>query len=122
MSSEVQVFVNGEPLNMEELKKSRESVSNNGTSEAAKVPQSENTANPENYPEADITDLIPLPPDGGWGWVVVFASFMNHFILDGICYAFGVLLQSYRDQFGSSSAATSALMSTLIGCYLLSGK
>jgi hypothetical protein len=22
-------------------------------------------------------------PDGGWGWVVVFASFMIHFIMDG---------------------------------------
>jgi len=24
-----------------------------------------------------------MVPDGGWGWVVVFSSFMIHFIMDG---------------------------------------
>lgn len=72
--------------------------------------------------EADIADLVPASPDGGWGWVIVLSSFMNHFILDGICYAFGTLLQAYADHFNSTGAATGAIMSTLIGCYLLSGE
>lgn len=25
-----------------------------------------------------------IVPDGGWGWVIVFASFMIHFIMDGL--------------------------------------
>ena len=24
---------------------------------------------------------LPTPPDGGWGWVICFASFMCNFIL-----------------------------------------
>ncbi len=24
-----------------------------------------------------------IVPDGGWGWIIVFASFMIHFIMDG---------------------------------------
>ena len=71
--------------------------------------------------DADIEEFIATPPDGGWGWVIVLSSFMNHFILDGICYAFGAFMLEYADYFQSSAAATSALMSTLIGCYMLSG-
>ena len=33
--------------------------------------------------EEEIED-IPLPPDGGWGWVIVISSFMCNLILDGI--------------------------------------
>ena len=32
--------------------------------------------------EEDLED-VPLPPDGGWGWVVVLSSFMCNLILDG---------------------------------------
>ncbi len=25
-----------------------------------------------------------IVPDGGWGWIIVFASLMIHFIMDGL--------------------------------------
>ena len=39
-----------------------------------------------------MEEYIPTPPDGGWGWVVVFASLLGNFIVDGIAYGFGVFL------------------------------
>lgn len=72
--------------------------------------------------DAEINEFIPTPPDGGWGWLIVLSSFMNQFILDGICYAFGAYMLDYQEYFNSSAATTSALMSSLIGCYMLSGK
>lgn len=30
--------------------------------------------------DEDDDQYLPVPPDGGWGWVVVFGSFMIHVI------------------------------------------
>lgn len=40
------------------------------------------------------------PPDGGWGWVVCFASFMVNLIADGVTFSFGVLYVELLDYFG----------------------
>jgi hypothetical protein len=47
------------------------------------------------------------PPDGGWGWVVVFSSFLIHVIADGIVYSFGVFLPVFVHYFDSGRGATS---------------
>ena len=30
--------------------------------------------------QLDDSDLQPVPPDGGWGWMVLFGFFMIHII------------------------------------------
>jgi len=66
-------------------------------------------------------DAVPVPPDGGWGWVVVLASFTCNLILDGIAYTFGVLLNPLVKDFHSDSATVSWVGSLLCGTYMLSG-
>ena len=45
---------------------------------------------------------LPAPPDGGWGWVIVIASFLCNFVLDGIAYSFGILLVPLVKHFGAT--------------------
>lgn len=50
----------------------------------------------------------PPPPDGGWGWVVVFASFMINAIVDGMCYSFGILISEFVYHYNINSSSVSA--------------
>ena len=47
----------------------------------------------------DDDNQLPTPPDGGWGWVVVFSSFIIHIIADGVAYSFGVFLVAFTHYF-----------------------
>jgi len=77
-------------------------------------------------PPVEETNLEPVsttapPPDGGWGWVVVFASFMIHIIADGITYSFGVFLVELIAKFDADRGAASLIPSILVGITLGSG-
>ena len=68
-----------------------------------------------------VSAYIPVPPDGGYGWVIVFASFMNHVIVDGFAFTFGVFIDDFTEYFGVGKARTAVVGSLMAGCYLLSG-
>ncbi|CAH1794226.1 unnamed protein product [Owenia fusiformis] len=62
---------------------------------------------------------IPTPPDGGWGWIVVFGSFICHLIADGIGFSFGVIYANLLEQFGESKAKTSWVASLFLSVPLI---
>lgn len=64
---------------------------------------------------------LPQPPDGGYGWVIVFASFMCNMIVDGIAYTFGVFLNDLASYFGEGKGTTAWVGSLLSGMYLCAG-
>ncbi|XP_061707519.1 monocarboxylate transporter 13-like [Cydia pomonella] len=63
----------------------------------------------------------PPPPDGGWGWVVVFASFMIHIVIDGLTYSFGVLYYEFLGYFQEGESKTAWIVSILCAITLSSG-
>lgn len=65
---------------------------------------------------------LPPPPDGGYGWVVVFASFMCNMIVDGIAYTFGIFLPELVTYFGEGKGTVAWVGSLLSGFYLAAGK
>lgn len=54
-------------------------------------------AHPAITSERDLS--VPLPPDGGWGWMVVLGSFIIHIIADGMAYSFGVVVVALLNDF-----------------------
>ena len=65
---------------------------------------------------------VPIAPDGGWGWMVVLAGFIVHFLLDGINYTFGILLVPILKDFDSDSGTVVWAGSLLVGVNMLSGQ
>lgn len=66
----------------------------------------------------DADNPLPPPPDGGWGWVVVFASLMIHIIADGVTYTFGIFYVELQNHYGVGKAATSWIVSIMVGMTL----
>ncbi|XP_078050443.1 monocarboxylate transporter 5-like isoform X2 [Augochlora pura] len=86
----------------------------NGTSENVACEQMDHTTK-------DTIPVRPLPPDGGWGFAVVLASFLIHVITDGLTYSFGVFYLEFLYYFEGGKGATAWVASILVGVTLCSG-
>uniref|UniRef100_A0A8W7PPZ4 Major facilitator superfamily (MFS) profile domain-containing protein n=1 Tax=Anopheles coluzzii TaxID=1518534 RepID=A0A8W7PPZ4_ANOCL len=75
----------------------------------------------EKAKEDPPTTTLIVPPDGGWGWLVMVASFFCNVIVDGIVMNVGSFLGPIRDEFGVSEAEVALVSSLLSGFYLLTG-
>ncbi|KMY93818.1 monocarboxylate transporter 9 isoform X2 [Drosophila simulans] len=62
-----------------------------------------------------------IPPDGGFGWVIMVLSFLAQLIVDGIIFTIGVLLPSIAQDLDVSISSVSFVASVQIGCYFTSG-
>ncbi|KAK7074273.1 hypothetical protein SK128_018151, partial [Halocaridina rubra] len=82
-------------------------------------------ASDEDFEEPEAGDLAiathVVPPDGGWGWVVVAASFMCNVVVDGIIFSCGMLLPELKKAFNASMTEVSWVNSLLGGFYLIVG-
>ncbi|KAL3982668.1 Major Facilitator Superfamily protein [Acanthocheilonema viteae] len=63
----------------------------------------------------------PVAPDGGYGWVIVLASFLIHFICDGISFSFGIMFSEIQEYFNVSKTMSGIVGSIFLSMPLLSG-
>uniref|UniRef100_A0A8C8S7I6 Monocarboxylate transporter 13 n=1 Tax=Pelusios castaneus TaxID=367368 RepID=A0A8C8S7I6_9SAUR len=68
---------------------------------------------------ADVTR--PKPPDGGWGWMVVLAGFLQSALVFGVIRSFGVFFVEFVGYFGELSGKVSWVTSIGIAVLQLGG-
>ncbi|XP_063898642.1 monocarboxylate transporter 14 [Helicoverpa armigera] len=66
-------------------------------------------------------DPVPQIPDGGWGWVVVAASFLIATVADGLAFSYGLMHDKFVIFFETSEAKTSLIGSLFISVPLIAG-
>ncbi|BHF83475.1 hypothetical protein SprV_0902661800 [Sparganum proliferum] len=72
--------------------------------------------------EINLEELSPpVPPDGGWAWMVLLGSVMCMFFVDGLSFSFGVLLSDLQHSFETSKTKMSLAGSLIVGFTLISG-
>lgn len=93
------------------------------------IPEDQELTEPYEVPEEEIDDdeeephiIINDPaPDGGYGWVIVLASFLCNVIVDGIAYTFGLFFEEFVRHFDTTKGKVALCGSLLNGCYLGAG-
>ncbi|XP_057652584.1 uncharacterized protein LOC130891706 isoform X1 [Diorhabda carinulata] len=68
-----------------------------------------------------IQHYVFIPPDGGWGWFIVVIAFIAYFLMDGVCYTFGIFLSEIADTFNTETSNVAMISSYMTGSYYLSG-
>lgn len=63
-----------------------------------------------------------VPPDGGWGWVIIFVTFLGCVILDGVSFSFSSFRKPIADSLSISSTEVAMLNSIFIGIYFVACK
>jgi len=66
-------------------------------------------------------EFANVAPDGGWGWVVVAASFVINLIADGATFSFGVVYVELLDYFKESRGYTAWIGGLFMAVPLISG-
>lgn len=77
--------------------------------------------NLEGVEETEITAQISLPPEGGWGWVVVAASFMIIFMLDGVFFTFGSIFHEMAVDLNVDTSLVALANSVAVAVYFMAG-
>lgn len=64
--------------------------------------------------ETPPTAEVVVPTDGGWGWVVVVASFICNLIVDGIVMSAGIFSERIGEHFQIPKSEVSSFLKNLM--------
>lgn len=69
----------------------------------------------------DISTFIVIPPDGGWGWVVVITAFVTNLVVDGAMMTYGIFKISIQESLQCSDSQIILPSSVMTACFFFTG-
>lgn len=86
----------------------------------SKQPDNIKEENEDGEEEIDEAAVV-VPPDSGWAWVVMVASFLCCTVIDGIVFCSPLIQEQLMAEFNVSKGYVAFVSSLLSGCYLMAG-
>ncbi|CAH1278476.1 unnamed protein product [Diabrotica balteata] len=87
----------------------------------AKISKKEEARLREELQTAENPTPVPAPPDGGYGWVIVFASFISNMVVDGVGLSFGLILPYLVEEYSTTKGVAAWVGSVLAGAQMGAG-
>ncbi|XP_026738144.1 monocarboxylate transporter 6-like [Trichoplusia ni] len=75
----------------------------------------------EGVEETEIAAQITVPEEGGWGWLVVAASFFCIFVLDGVYFTFGSIFHDMAHDLAVEESLVALINSIAVAVYFVGG-
>lgn len=72
--------------------------------------------------DISVANVIVVPPDGKYGWVVVAAAFYCIFVMEGITHTFSLLVQVFENEFNASVSQITLANSLTMGFSFMFGE
>lgn len=85
-----------------------------------KIEEESSENDDDNFSDGSFYAVIP--PNGGWGWIVVACAFYCNVIVDGIQLTFGVFLNNISESLNTDYSKVALAGSLMFGTHLLVGK
>lgn len=80
--------------------------------------ESQRTKIDQDYFDAYVT----IPPDGGWGWMVVFGAFFCFLLVDGMVCSFGIFLSEIASDLRTTKSEVSIIAAISTATFCFSGE
>ncbi|CAH1723244.1 unnamed protein product [Chironomus riparius] len=93
----------------------------NEESPLSPITSSSSSSSSSSDDDDEFSEVVFQAPDGGYGWLIVFVSFLINMIADGITFSFGVFNVEFLKYFGDSKGKTAWISSIFMATPLLSG-
>lgn len=74
------------------------------------------------HEDSEFIAYMIIPPDGGWGWIIVLISFIGFVLLDGITFSFGLLRVRIAESLSINTTKAAIVGSAFAGTTFASGK